>query len=480
MPSGTGTFRLWLSHALFAALSLMPPAVAFGMALPAAVQVAAARAPGASVETTLGRVYAANTLGSLLGALGAGFLVLPMLGLRLGFAVALVPCLLAALLVPRRPTGRLLAGAAAAGLLGLLVLRPAARAGGADLLFHTAGLYEMIAVEESIEADGTPVRSIRLNGKVEASTAAVDVRLQRLLGHIPGLLHGNVRKGLTIGTGTGMTAGSQLDLPELESLTLYEIEPKIPQGTRWFAEWNNDLLDDPRLTIVFGDGRHSLQRSEERFDLITADPLHVWSKGSSDLYTLEYYRSMAEHLAPGGYASQWIGLYELSTKDVQTVMSTWAAAFPHVAAYLTAYDLALVASNEPMTRDLSQVELPQAVARNLAPCGIHSGAELAALQVADDADFRAYCAAVPPMRDDLPILEFRAPFSFLTGYSTEVLEWCARGEFVERLPPASRERAREVRELLGDFLEALPHGLSAAGAEYGRALLSLPPLEPPG
>jgi hypothetical protein len=124
------------------------------------------------------------------------------------------------------------------------------------------------------------------------------------------------------------------------------------------------------------------------------------------------------------------------------------------------------------------VTLPERVAHGLAPVGVHSGAELAALCVADDRDLRAWIGDVPPMRDDLPVLEFRAPRSFLAGYSQEVLSWCAREEFVERLPEASRPRALEVRALLRTFLRDLPGGLSAAAGSYGRALLALPPLEP--
>lgn len=132
---------------------------------------------------------------------------------------------------------------------------------------------------------------------------------------------------------------------------------------------------------------------------------------------------------------------------------------------------------DPIETDLSTVELPERLARNLVPAAVYSGAEMAALKVADDADLRAYCSEVPPMRDDLPILEFRAPFSFLKGYSEDVLRWCARDEYVEQLPEASRERAREVRALLHTFLERLPHGLSEAGGRYGRELLALPPIE---
>jgi spermidine synthase len=475
LPAGAGPLKLWLSHALLAALVLLPPAVAFGVALPACVDVALERTSKAPAERVLGRVYAANTLGALLGSLGAGFFLMPAFSLRGAFHAALLPCFVALAGVPKRKFGWGLAallGAAGAALL--LRPQPAGDDARPRILHHRAGLYEMVAVEETTEADGRAVRSFRLNGKVEASTAPVDVRLQRLLGHIPGLLHGSPTRALCIGTGTGMTAGALLDLPTVESVDVFEIEPAVPDGTRWFADWNNGLVGHPKVRFHFSDGRHLLFRSDERWDLITADPLHVWSRGSSDLYTLEYYRRMASRLTPGGLASQWIGLYELSLRDVQIVVSTWCAAFPHARAYLTAYDFALIGSNEPFRTDWLEKELPPAVRAALAGAGVHSAAEVEALLVGETADLRELCAGVDPMRDARPILEFRAPLSFHAGYSVEALRWCARASFVERLPAASRPRAREVRALLLGFLDRLPAGWSAAAGWYGRELLALP------
>ena len=87
---------------------------------------------------------------------------------------------------------------------------------------------------------------------------------------------------------------------------------------------------------------------------------------------------------------------------------------------------------------------------------------------------RAYCEGVEPMQLDRPILELRAPFSFLAGYSREVLAWAGRPEFVETLPASARPRALRQRTLLARFLADLPSGWSAAAGTYGRALLAVP------
>lgn len=513
LPSGASTTRLWASHALFAGLALFPPALAFGMSLPAsAAAITATRAARGSCDTerALGLVYAANTLGALLGSLAAAFVLLPQLGLRAGLAAVLALPWLAALCAAR--ARRELAACAGTLLLvlplGWLALRPAAD--GAAALARAVGRHATASVEEN-ETPAGRVRALRVNGKVVATTAAVDLRLQRLLGLIPALLHGEVERALVIGLGTGMTAGSLESLDSLEQLDVFEICESVVELAPYFSAWNGELSSDPRTRITITDGRYALAHSRARWDLITADPIHPWTRGSSDLYSLEHFEQIAAHLAPGGVASQWLPLYQLAPEDVRIVVATWIEVFPHASAWITAYDLALVGSLEPLPgADLSATSGPSsgraesglrsvferltaawtpAVGAELEACGIHGPAELAVLYVGDRSRLAAFAAGAEPMRDDFPVLEFRAPKSYLAGYATEALAWAAEQLPFERLPgladstaalaSASALRAREVRDLLRQFLAELPRGYEDAAARYGAALLALPPLDGP-
>ena len=473
MPGEGQLVRLWASHTLFAGLALLPPAVAFGAALPAAVAELVRRS-GEARESLLSRAYLANTLGALSGSLVAAFVLLPALGLRGGVALLLAAAWLAAVIAPGRSLGALAGGTLALVALGTWLLAPADEGAGQRTLWHGFDAHASVAVEEG--ADG--VRALRVNGKPVASTAAVDLRLQRLLGHVPALLHGSVESVLVIGLGTGMTAGSLLDLPSVTSVRVVELSPAVREAVDAFAEWNGDLARDARVEVRIGDGRHALARDERRYDLVTSDPIHPWTRGSSDLYSLEHFEAMAAHLAPGGVASQWLPLYQLSTEDVRTVVATWCAAFPEVQAWLSAYDLVLVGANDalPGAGVLLERELGERLRGALAEAGVRSRAELAALQVAGDAELRAYAGDAPPMRDDRPVLEFRAPLSYLSGYAVETLRWAARASYVEALPEPARARALEVRALVLRFIERLPSGRTAAAERYGAELLALPPL----
>ena len=472
MPVGTSVTSLWLGHATWAALALLAPAVLFGRALPSAIAAVAADRSSTERERVLGSVYSANTLGSLVGALGAGFIAIPLIGPRYALVVALVLPIVAALLAGARRlkmTVPIFLGGAA--FLGYLTLGTGRSDAFQLTLAH--GPHATVSVEDSNDS-GEVVRALRVNGKVVATSGAVDLRLQRLLATIPAQLHGDVKTAIVIGMGTGMTAGALLDVPGLTSLEVVEISAVIPEaGARAFSKWNGLLLDDPRTTVIHGDGRHVLARSEKRYDLVTSDPIHPWTAGSSDLYCVEHFANMASHLSENGIASQWLPLYQLSDEDVRTVMASWAAAFPSTSAWLTAYDLVLVGANESLAGpdELASRGLPAAMGKALAEAGVRSASEMAALFAADDAALRAFTGTTPPMHDDRPVLEFRAPRSFLSGYSLEALRWAARREVIADLPEASREHAAEVRSLLETFLTELPSGMSQAAAKYGKALI---------
>ncbi len=472
---GGSIVKAWFSHALFAGLALLPPAIAFGLALPAAAGLLAAAHPEPERERWIARAYAWNTGGALLGSLGAALVLIPAFGPRGAVVAAVLVPFAAALLVDRARLGLL--GLAAVATLGVASqsLFPAGERDAPPALVLAHDAHTTASVHAARTSRGDPILALRVNGKAEASTAPVDLRLQYLLGHIPGLLHGEARTALVIGLGTGMTAGSLLDLPRLEALEIAEISPAVRRAARAFSEWNGAVLDDARTRVTITDGRHRLATAHERFDLVTSDPVHPWTRGSSDLYTLEHFRAMAAHLAEGGVASQWLPLYELSTEDVRTIVATWCAAFPHVTAWLTAYDLVLVGSRAPMPgeKSLPAAPLPPRVAARLAPLGIRDGADVAALRVAGGARLRAFAQGVEPMRDARPVIEFRAPRSALSGYSTEVLAWAIEPAGVDELAPGLQPLARAHRAALAQFLTELPRGFTVAADRLGVALAAL-------
>jgi spermidine synthase len=156
------------------------------------------------------------------------------------------------------------------------------------------------------------------------------MRLQRLLGNLPALVHPNPRSVLIVGFGAGVTAGTFVLYPGIERIVICEIEPLIPKVVgEYFGPQNYEVLKDPRVEVIYDDARHYILTTDEKFDIITSDPIHPWVKGAATLYTKEYFDLVKRHLNPGGVVTQWVPLYESNTNVVKSEVATFVDAFPN-------------------------------------------------------------------------------------------------------------------------------------------------------
>ncbi len=423
------------SSAAVAIAFMFVPAFFMGLAFPAAGAVSTA-APGA----TAGRLLAANTVGAILGSIASGFLLLPAFGIERALHVLIVANVAmgtAVALAVAAP--RLVAIVPIAAALAL-VARGAFPEWGrawdrkffatyinntrvadtpeqiAERLANTDVLYYFEGVNETVSAVKVKggVQSFIVNGRPEASTYAGDVQVQKALGHLPMLLHRDPRRVFILGTGTGMTLGAASVHPEVQRLVLAEIEEGMLGVARTFARWNGGVLDDPKLSVVLNDGRNFLATTRERFDVISADPVHPWSGGAAYLYTREYFRSVSDRLAPGGIACQWLPMYELTPRDVKTVLRTFSSVFPHVMVWLTYYDAVLIGSRDPIVVDEAALErrlAAPAVRADLAPLHMATAEDLLSFFLMGTAGATAFSRDGDLNTDDDLVLEFSAPES---------------------------------------------------------------------
>ncbi|HSN15311.1 MAG TPA: fused MFS/spermidine synthase, partial [Anaeromyxobacteraceae bacterium] len=413
------------------------PAFFMGLAFPAAGAVWSAEEDEAG--GAVGRLLGSNTVGAILGSVASGYALVYLFGIErslqmlvvvnaaMGFAVVLADA------VPRRALAAIPALAAvivlARGLFpgwGRVWDRDffaaftnntrnfdtpeSIRRKNIEVLYYHEGVDETVSV---IRPKGT-VQTFIVNGRPEASTAPGDMQVQRTLGHLPMLLHPRPRSVFVLGTGTGMTLGAVSLHPEAERIVLGEIEESMLGVARTFDRWNDHVLDDPRLRIVFNDGRNFLSTTHERFDVMTADPVHPWSGGAGYLYTREYFRAVADRLAPGGIACQWLPMYELSVKDVQTVLRTFSESFEHVVVWLTYWDAVLVGSRSPIRIDEAAIRRrldSPAMRADLAPIHMATAEDFLSYFLMGTAGARAFGAGGDVNTDDNLVLEFSAPAS---------------------------------------------------------------------
>jgi spermidine synthase len=203
------------------------------------------------------------------------------------------------------------------------------------MLYLGEGMNASIAVSE--REDGR--RYFHVSGKTEATSDPIDMRLQRMLGHWSALLHEKPRSVLVVGFGAGVTAGSFVTYPGIERIVICEIEPLIPRViSAYFSKENHDVLNDPRVEVVYDDARHFVLTSKEKFDIITTDPIHPWVKGAATLYTREFFELAKRHLKPGGVVTQWVPLYETTPEAVKSEFATFFSVFPDGIAWINDRD----------------------------------------------------------------------------------------------------------------------------------------------
>jgi spermidine synthase len=374
--------NLWVNYQLDLARCLwavLPAAYLWGASFPLAL--AAAAPQHADSGRMVGAVYAANTVGAILGAVLFSIAVVPAVGTlgaqRILIAIAALSAIIA--LVARMRSGEEAAGASLTAPVALggsmaVTLAAAALWQGAPPVprelyafgrtmmnpeFPAAILYAGEGVNASVAVskaeDGT--RSFHVSGKSEAGSHAVPMRLQRMLGHIPALANPAPRSVLVVGFGAGVTAGSFVTYPEIERIVICEIEPLIPAKIAgFFSQENYDVAKDPRVEIVYDDARRFVLTTQEKFDIITSDPIHPWVKGAAALYTREYFELVKRRLKPGGVVTQWVPLYESSFEVVKSEMATFFAVFPDGVAWFNdregGGDLVLMGRADPAPIDV--------------------------------------------------------------------------------------------------------------------------------
>jgi spermidine synthase len=381
--------------ALRCAVALLPATALWGVSFPLAL----ATGPGrAHFSRHVARVNAINTAGALAGTLTLTLIGVPMVGSQVAqqflvvvaavsglgllwtvaterrvipIATALIVAAIAVAVVPPVP-GRLIAYGRSVNSWASIK----------RFLYLAEGATASVAVTEHI--GGT--RQFHIAGKVEASDLDVDMRLERMLGHVPALVHPKPRSILIVGVGAGVTAGALSIHPEVERIVVCEIEPMVPASARtYFGEENHHVFDDPRVELIFDDARHFLQTTRETFDIITSDPIHPWVRGAATLYSLEYLQLARAHLNPGGVVTQWIPLYETDERSVKSEIATFAQVFPDTTLWNPdmleeGYDLVALGRVAPLviseTAIATRLEASDAVRESLAAVSLPSAAAL--------------------------------------------------------------------------------------------------------
>ena len=478
--------------------AILPAAVLWGASFPLAL--ASIAAPGQDSGRLVGGVYAANTIGAILGALAFSILLISQLGTQDSQRLLILCATTAAIvvLVPalwhregeapaESGTRRSLVGAlsllAGVMLAAWLVwsLPPVSRdliaygrntalqAGEGLFVYVGEGMNSSVAVTELPSG----VRNFHVSGKIEASSEPQDMRLQRMLGHLPALVHPEPKSVLVVGCGAGVTAGSFMAYPSVKRIVICEIEPLIPRVVAGhFGLENHDVVGEKARTsglveLIYDDARHFILTTDEQFDIITSDPINPWVKGAATLYTEEYFELCKRRLAPGGVITQWVPLYESNAAAVKSELATFLKVFPGATVWSNdvegrGYDVVLLAGAEPTRIDVAALHQRLAsidhtlVTYSLGDVGFDSALDLLATYAARGEDLAGWLADAQINRDRNLRLQYLAGWGANEHSEGAILvEMKAQRKFPENLFAVSAENLPILKRRLG-FAEKRP------------------------
>ena len=316
-----------------AVVIMIGPTILMGIALPLAVQICQ-RGPKHEGDS-VGTVYAVNTIGSIVGAFMAGFVFLPHLGIQKSVAVVVGFNILAALLAlisTSRNRVRWLYGFSFTGLLVILIIiAPSTIFRGlyqkkqptADLAFYKEGKIANVVVYDFYK---NGYKDLYLNGIEEASSRLWHVQLFKMLGALPVVVHQQPDDALMIAFGAGMSAGACIDL--VNHFECAELNHDIFEEADFFKKENRDVIHNPKLNMIFNDGRNHLLLAPKKYSLIISDATNPLTFDSWTLYTKEFYELCKQKLKPGGVFCQWVPI-PLPSDAIKVILKTFKTVFPH-------------------------------------------------------------------------------------------------------------------------------------------------------
>ena len=406
-------------NAALAGIVLLPFTICIGATFPFAVRIVSTGAESSSGATA--RVYAWNTVGSIVGAIGAGFFLLPTLGfaglITLGCVLNLG--LAAATGLIAKPRLRLPLLAATAGLLTLSLVR----LGQPWALLRTISNGDVVSGEITYFAVGRSSTVLLVdkgnewwlfNNGLQESVIEKPGSLPnrgmtvRWLGLLGPLLHANAESLLVIGLGGGVVVEA---VPSnIEVIDVIELEDEVVKANRFVGDGRMiDPFDNPHVRVLVNDARGALMLSNTRYDAIVSQPSHPWTAGASHLYTREFFELIRDHLTDDGVFTQWIDIALIDEQLLKSIVATLGAVYDNVEVYgPNTATLLFAASNSPLDISASAASAIARAPEHFARYGIYNTEDVASTLLMASEGSRIFSRGAVENTDDMNLLSTRS------------------------------------------------------------------------
>jgi spermidine synthase len=410
---GFGYAAGWrLTHPVQVSVAAMLPAsVLMGVTFPILLHLGAVSGSTSPPAVIVGRLYAANVIGAIGGALAGGFLILPVLGARRSAiavsALYLLCAVMVRLVAPVRWRAVAWTGAAAAVFAASAAALPDPMQ-AAHVRRHGNEMQEFWR-EEGLQATVSVHanqfhRTLFIDGLHQANDTHEMVTLHRDIGHLGMVLHPDPRQVLVVGLGGGATAGAVTQYPN-SRIQIVELSSSVTRAAPFFSHVTYGVLTQPNVALRIDDGRSFLRYNRAAFDVITADIIQPIQAGAGALYSREYFQLARAALAEGGLAVQWIG--HRTELHYKAIMRTFLEVFPDASLWMDGH--LMVGSRRPVTLSRSRFEALRADPRTRAALddvGLTDFEVLKSWYRANAERMRTFASGGAILTDDWPLLEY--------------------------------------------------------------------------
>ncbi len=448
---------------IISVLFMLPSAILLGAAFPSALKIY--NLNFASTGENSGHIVFINTFGAVSGALITGLVLIPLIGSKNSLLVLGIIFFINGLYVHQSISNNLVATlkkfAIQACILAVFAIATAfipnqivlnynmQKNTHPNVVYHAEGISGVVDV---IKNPGNKV-ILSIDGNIEADTSLKQLRHFILKAHLPLMLSSNAQEVLIVGLGLGITTSSVLKHPDVKRVDVVELLPSVLVAQKYLTDINGDMLLNPKLNIRIDDGRNFLKFTKNKYDLITADPIHPRISGVGVLYTKEYYRLMCDRLKDSGVVLQWMPLYSISDKSFEIAVRTMAEVFSNTSVwYVPGHILFLGTKTDRAVFDYEILKgkfQDKNVASDLKSIGINNISDLLRLQIMSPEQLNNFLNRNLSNKivntEDFPYLEYHTPFEYLTSAE----------ENIRVLLPYSGNDDRLIRNAPRQFLEVL-------------------------
>jgi len=372
----------WLKHLIkygVVFVIIIVPTFIFGALFPINLKLYCGNLYG--IRARIGKAYAVNTVASILGAVAAGFFIIPIFGtdqlltimayFTLALPIVFIPSIkMSSVRIPVFTT--MITLFVVSLFLPHLNYKNLITSVDYNSQFMDAGKKlktpEYLFIKEgkmgviSMTTYDGHIIFLQNNGLKESIIDIDDeyntLLVESLLGLVPYILHPNTPKSaFVVGFGGGITTKA-LSFTNLESIHVVELEPAVVDAGRAIIKGEIPVLKDPRVSIEFNDARNSLLMSNKKYDIIVSQPSHPWLAHAATVFTQEFFSLIQSRLTQDGIFSQWVSLFHMDATTLKSILKSFYNVFPEgmTFANLNTGDFIMIGSNEKLFFDFNKIE----------------------------------------------------------------------------------------------------------------------------